>query len=101
MALIVCAAVAHAGTPDFDRADPGLKRSLGCMAMADHTAAPFLVDLIGVHRQEGRHLGLDRVGQHLPGTFTQHSEQRIVLNRPSWPRQLNDGILCHGVSFQR
>jgi hypothetical protein len=41
------------------------------------------------------------VGQHLPGTFTQHSEQRIVLNRPSWPRQLNDGILFHGVSFQR
>jgi hypothetical protein len=42
------------------------------MAMADHTAAPFLVDPIGVRRQEGGHLGLDRVGQHLPGTFTQH-----------------------------
>jgi hypothetical protein len=71
------------------------------MAMADHTAAPFLVDPIGVHRQEGGHLGLDRVGQHLPGTFTQHGEQRIVLDHPSWPRQPNDGILFHGVSFHR
>ena len=69
--------------------------------MADQAPAPFLVDLIGVHRKEGRHLGLDRVGQHLPGPFTQHSEQRIVLDRPSWPRQPNDGILFHGVSFHR
>jgi len=61
--------------------------------MADHAAAPCLVDLIGVHRQEGRHLGLDRVDQHLPGTFTQHSEQRIILNRTSWPWQPNNGIL--------
>ena len=71
------------------------------MAVADQAATTTLVDFIGVHRQEGSHLGLDRVGQHLPGTFTQHSEQRIVLDRPSWPRQPNDGILFHGVSFHR
>ena len=56
---------------------------------------------IGVHRKEGRHLGLDRLGQHLPSPFTQHGEQRVVLDRPSWPRQPNDGILLHGVSFHR
>jgi hypothetical protein len=69
------------------------------MAVAHQATLP--VDLIGVHRQEGRHLGLDRVAQHLPGPFTQHSEQRIVLDRPSWPRQPDDDIFFHGVSFQR
>ena len=71
------------------------------MAMADQAAAPCLVDPIGMHREEGRHLGLDRQAQHPPGTFTQHGEQWIVLDHPSWPRQPNDGILFHGVSFQR
>ena len=71
------------------------------MAMADHTAAPCLVDPIGMHRKEGRHLGLDRQAQHLPSPFTQHCEQRVILDRPSWPRQPNDGILLHGVSFHR
>jgi hypothetical protein len=36
------------------------------MAMADQATTALFVDPIGVHRQEGCHLGLDRVGQHLP-----------------------------------
>ena len=34
--------------------------------MADQATTPFFVDLIGVQRKEGCHLGLDRVGQHPP-----------------------------------
>jgi hypothetical protein len=71
------------------------------MAMADQATTALFVDPIGVHRQEGCHLGLDRVGQHLPRPFTQHGEQRVVLDYPSWPRQPNDGILLHGVSSHR
>jgi hypothetical protein len=69
------------------------------MAMADQATPPFLVDLVGVHRKEGCHFGLDRGSQHLPRPLTQHGEQRVVLDRPSWPRQPNNGILLHGVSF--
>jgi hypothetical protein len=71
------------------------------MAMADQVTTPFFVDLISVQRKEGCHLGLDRVGQHLPRPFTQQGEQRVVLDHPSWPRQPNEDILLHGVSSHR
>jgi hypothetical protein len=83
LALAVRAAVAHARAPDLDRPDPGLDRSLRCMAMADQAATPCRVDLIGMHREESRHLGLDRQAQHLPRPFTKHREQGIVLDRPT------------------
>ena len=60
--------------------------------MADQALAPVLVDPIGVHRKKPRHLGLDRLHQHLPSPFTQHAEQRVVLDRPSWPGQPDDGV---------
>jgi hypothetical protein len=71
------------------------------MAMADQAATPCFVDPIGMHREESRHFDLDRQAQHLPRPFVQHGEQRVFLDRPSWPRQPNDGILLHGVSFHR
>jgi hypothetical protein len=49
--------------------------------------------------EEHLDLGLDRLRQHPPGPFAQHRQQRIVRDARSWPRQGNDGILLHGVSF--
>jgi len=61
----------------------------------------MVVDPIGVRRKKRRHLGFDRAAQHLASPCTQHTKQRVVLDRPSWPRQPNDGILLHGVSSHR
>ena len=44
-------------------------------------------------------LGLDRAHQHAPGTVAQHRQQRVVGNTASWPRQPDNAILLHGVSF--
>jgi hypothetical protein len=101
LALIVRAAVANPRPLDLDRADPGRQRSLRRMAVAHQAPSPRLVVPVGMHREKVRNLGLDRQAQHLPRPFTQDREQRVVLDGPSWPRQLNDGILFHGVSFHR
>ena len=93
--------VAHPRPLHLNAADAGLDAALRCVAVADQAATSALVDLIGMHRKEGCHLGLDRVGQHLPRSFTQHGEQRVVFDRPSWPRQPDNGILLHGVSSHR
>jgi hypothetical protein len=71
------------------------------VAVADQPLAPVLVNPIGVRREKPRHLGLDRLHQHLPSPVPQHAQQRVVPDRPSWPGQPDDGSLLHGVSFQR
>jgi len=37
--------------------------------------------------------------QHAPGTLAQYRQQRIIGNAHSWPRQPDNAILLHGVSF--
>ena len=43
----------------------------------------------------------NRLRQPPPSPVAQHAQQRIILDRPSWSRQPDDGILLHGVSSQR
>jgi hypothetical protein len=97
----VGATVANPRPLDLASTDAGLDDPLGCVAVADQAPTSALVDLIGVGRKEGRHLGFDRVHQHLPRAVTQHAQQQIVLDGPTWPWQSNNGILLHGVSSHR
>src|SRR4051794_26917000 len=69
------------------------------MAVAHHTPAPVLVDQARTPGDEPLDLGLDRLRQHAPGTLAQYRQQRIIGNAHSWPRQPDNAILLHGVSF--
>jgi hypothetical protein len=69
------------------------------MAVAHHTPAPLLVDQARTPGDEPLDLGLDRLRQHAPGTLAQYRQQRIIGNAHSWPRQPDNAILLHGVSF--
>ena len=93
------AAVAQLRSANLERADPGLEPALGRMSIADQAAPTLLVHEPGMRGEERLDLGLDRLRQHPPGPLAQHRQQRIVRDARSWPRQGNDGILLHGVSF--
>ena len=45
-------------------------------------------------------LGLDQLEQDTSRSIPQHQQQRIVDDTRSWPRQTDNGILSHGVSFR-
>jgi hypothetical protein len=53
------------GPLDLDPDDAGLDDAPGRVAIADQAATSALVDLIGMRRKKGHHLGFDRVHQHL------------------------------------
>ena len=94
------AAVADPRAAHLDRADPGLNLPLGGMAVAHQPAPAPLVHKPSMSYEERFDLGLDRLRQHPPSTLAQHAQQRIVRDARSWPRQRNNPILLHGVSFQ-
>jgi hypothetical protein len=98
---ITGATIVHTRPPDLDRSDPRLDLTPRCVAVAHQAPASLVVDQIVMGGEKARHLGLDRVAQHPPCPLAQHAQQRIVLDRPTWPRQRNDGILIHGVSSHR
>ena len=70
------------------------------MAVAHQPAPAPLVHKPSMSYEERFDLGLDRLRQHPPSTLAQHAQQRIVRDARSWPRQRNNPILLHGVSFQ-
>ena len=49
--------------------------------------------------EERRHLGLDRLHQHPPRSLAQHRQKRVRVDGSSWPRQRDNAIFLHGVSF--
>ena len=69
------------------------------MAVAHQPAPALLVHQTGMGGEERLDLGLDRLHQHAPGALAQHRQQRIVRDARSWPRQGDNAILLHGVSF--
>jgi hypothetical protein len=80
-------------------ADPGLDPPLGCPAVAHEPPTTLPIDEPDVGGEERLDLGLDRLHQHPLGAIAQHGQQRIARDARSWPRQGDDGILLHGVSF--
>src|SRR4051794_20868353 len=69
------------------------------MAIAHDAPPPMLVDQACARRDEAFDLSLDRVRQHATGAIAKHKQQWVLGNAPSWPRQPDNAILLHGVSF--
>ena len=74
----VGALVVHPGRLHRDRTSGGDHLAFGVVAVADHQAVPVFVDLTRVPGDIVGDLGLQRSGQHLPGTITHD----LVEQRP-------------------
>jgi hypothetical protein len=92
-------AVADLRAAHCDRPDPGLQLTLRRMAIAYHPPTAPIVDDLGTRGDEPIDFDLDRAAQHATGTLTQDHQQRIVGDAAPWPRQPDNDILIHGVSF--
>jgi hypothetical protein len=66
------------------------------MAVAQDTAAAFIVNQIGMRVDKDVDLGLNSLHQHAPSALAQQAKQRIILDDPAWSRQADNGILLHG-----
>jgi hypothetical protein len=55
---------------------------------------------LGVRPEKRFYLGLDHLLQHAARPIPQHQQQRIIGDTRPWPRQANNGIPLHGVSFR-
>jgi hypothetical protein len=100
LAIGAVAAVAELRPAHRDRANPGLNLALGRVPITDHAAPTMRVLELGVRAEKSLDLGLDHLLQHPPRPIPQHQQQRIIGDTRPWPRQTNNGIPLHGVSFR-
>jgi len=83
MAVFISAFVVDAGLPDGDGTQAGLNVTVRGVAVADDQAVAMGITLMGMDGDVIRHIGLDRLAQHLPGAVSKDLGQHI-LRRSLW-----------------
>jgi len=78
---LVDALVVDPRRPHRDRAGRGGHLPLGVVAVANHQPVPVHVDLAGMGRDGGGHLGSQRRRQHLPRSVTHDRIQQRRAHR--------------------
>ena len=80
------------------RADAGLDRAFGQLAVAYQTRPTSGIQLVGMPGQELGHLRFNRLRQQRPSSLSQHFGQRVPnLVRHRWILQRENVIVTHGV----
>ena len=98
---IAGATVTNARPLDLDWSDTCLDPALGRVTIANNPLAALIVDQIAMAFNKGIDLGLNGLHQHPSRALAQKAKQRIIFNNTTWPRQADNGIFSHGVSFHR
>ncbi len=60
------------------------------MPVAHNPLAPVIVDQASMAFDKNIDLGLDGLHQHPQRSLTQNAEQRIILDKPTWPWKANN-----------